>query len=225
MLTETKKRGGFYFHPTTNKPYVSVTTVLKDVIAKPQLQYWYGQQVYLAMVKDPSINERTALNAPYQTAENAAERGSTIHSLAEAYKTTGNQIENVPVQYKGYANALYKWIADFKPKFLENEKKVFNDQYGYAGTLDALIELNGEKYVVDFKTSKDGHIYTEAHLQVSAYIKCEPDVKGGIIIGFAEDGTYNHTICKPGFDAFIHALELYKFLNQEKLMKVGYNFI
>lgn len=221
MPPGTNRRGGFYWNDE-GKPYVSVTTIFKDVISKPQLMYWFGREVYLEVIKNPSIDERTALAAPYKTSESAAERGSTIHSLAESFKTTGKKIENVPAQYKGYANALYSWIDAFHPNFLENEKRVFNDAYGYAGTLDAIIELNGQKYVIDFKTSKDGTVYQEAHLQVSAYINCLPDVKGGIIVGLAADGTYNHQVCKDGFKAFVHALELYKFLNQDKLIKLGY---
>jgi hypothetical protein len=213
------RRGGIYFEG--NKQYVSVTHVLSEVLRKKPLEYWFGQQVYYAMLKDPSLDERTALAAPYKISESAADRGTTIHSLAESYKTSGKIIDTVPQQFKGYATALYKWIDDFKPVFIENEKRVFNDQHGYAGSLDAIIELNGKRLVLDLKTNKDGNVYTEAHLQVSAYINCLPDIDGGIIVALGEDGNYSHQTCKDGFTAFIHALELYKFLNQDKLKKLG----
>ena len=62
------RRGGFYW--VDNKPYVSVTTAL-SVIDKPALRYWFGKQVYLAMTKDPTLNEKAALSAPYQMSDKA----------------------------------------------------------------------------------------------------------------------------------------------------------
>lgn len=213
-----KRRGGVYW--VEGKPYPSVTEVLK-VIDKPAIRHWYGQQVYYAMCKNPGLSEQEALVAPYQTSKDAASRGSTVHSIIEAYRTTGTVVAPTP-QFEGYAKAFQEWVREHNPQILESEKTVVNTEYSYAGTLDMLAVIGGKKYVVDFKTSKDGSVYTEAHLQVSAYQHCLEGVDGGVIVGLAPDGSYNHQIAKNGFRAFVSALDLYIFINYAKLKALGW---
>ncbi|HIG93975.1 TPA: hypothetical protein HA234_07305 [Candidatus Woesearchaeota archaeon] len=64
------------------------------------------------------------------------------------------------------------WHAKYKPKVLRVEETVFQDptedfKSGFAGTVDLVCEIEGELYIIDFKTSKD--IYPSHRLQVSAY--------------------------------------------------------
>lgn len=218
-MKNDKRRDGFYW--VDKIPYVSVTEVLR-VINKPALQYWYGQQVYQEVIKDPTIDEKAALAAPYKTSQNAAARGSTVHSLIESYKLTGAVIKDVPDQFKGYANAFYAWANDVKPEVIYTEHEVLNEEYYYAGTLDMLARIGGKIYVIDFKTSKDGTVYNEAHMQVSAYKACLNDVDGGIIVGLAETGIYNHQQTYESFKPFTSALNLYAFINRDKLAKYGW---
>lgn len=221
MATTKDRRAGMYW--LNEKPHISVTEVLK-VIAKPSIQYWYGQQVYYAVMKDPTIDERAALAAPYAVSKSAANRGSTVHSLIEAYKTTSAVVNTIP-EYDGYARAFYKWVEDFKPTIIENERTVVNPTKGYAGTLDMIAEIGGKRHVIDFKTNKDGNIYDEAHMQVSAYLNCDgmTDCDGGIIVALAADGTYTHQIAKNGYIAFLSALDLYVFLNYAKIKALGWS--
>lgn len=58
-----------------------------------------------------------------------------------------------------------RWCEEAKPKFLAWEFTVWGS--GYAGTVDLLCEIDGQKYLVDFKTSQ--HIWASHELQVSAY--------------------------------------------------------
>jgi hypothetical protein len=58
-MRESSRRGGFYWH-TDGRPYISVTTVL-SVIDKPALRYWFGKEVYRAMVVNPTLGEKEAL--------------------------------------------------------------------------------------------------------------------------------------------------------------------
>lgn len=213
------RRAGMYW--VNNQPYVSVTECLK-IIAKPAVQYWYGQQVYYATQKDPRIDEREALAAPYKVSKEAQTRGTTIHSLIEAYKQSGAVISSVPEPLQGYAQAFYTWIDTVKPEILECERTVICEDERYAGTLDMLCAINGKKYVVDFKTSKDGSIYQEAHMQVSAYLHCLDDVEGGIIVSLSKDGKPTHQHARNGYEAFKACLKLYTFLQHDKLLALGW---
>lgn len=223
MDLKQKRRAGMYFHDS-GKAYISVTEVLK-VINKPVLQHWYGQQVYYAVVKDPAIDERAALASPYQVAMKAADRGTTIHSLIEAYKQSGSVIQTVPEAYKGYAQAFYEWANVFNPEILECERSIFNHEQRYAGTLDMLAKIGDKTFVVDFKTNKKGDVYSEAHMQVSAYLEVmrSEGVTDGIIVSLAENGTYTHKTVKDGYKAFLAALQIYKFTNDTKLLKLGWS--
>ena len=215
------KRAGYYWNG--DRPYISVTKALGIIDKGFALQRWYGQQVYWAVAKNPSISEKDALYAPYLESRKAADRGTTVHSLIESYKKGGN-IEHIPEKFRGYANAFFKWVGEVKPELVENERTVFNDKYGYAGTLDAIAIIGGKKYVVDFKTNKDGNVYTEAHMQVSAYINADgmTGIDGGVIVALAEDGSYTHQVAKNGFYAFINALELYEFINYAEIKALGW---
>lgn len=213
-----KRRGGFYW--IKNKPYVSVPNVLK-VIDKPALRYWFGKQVYLAMVVDPTLSEKEALSSPYKTSKKAMSRGTTVHSIVEAYKHSKKHIDDkVTDEWKGYARAFYRWIEEMGAEVLENERTVVNEKYKYAGTLDLLVKIGGKKLVVDVKTGKD--IYPEAFMQVAAYKEALEGVDDAAVLLLKEDGTYKYEIGNGSFTVFRACLHIWKELNKKVCEKVGY---
>ena len=65
---------------------------------------------------------------------------------------------------------FHKWLVMAEERGIEwlgSEKKVYSKLWNYAGTIDALARINGELYVIDFKTS--AKIYKEYYLQVYGY--------------------------------------------------------
>lgn len=225
---KSKRRGGFYFDGNT--PYLSVTEILK-IINKPQLMYWFGREVYLAMVKDPSLSEKDALAMPYKTSESAKTRGVTVHSVIEAYKHTAEQLD-VAEPFRGYAKAFYKFVTERKVKIISQEKSVFSKANQFAGTLDLLVEIDDVPVplVVDCKTGKA--IYAESFLQTSAYrnalIENGIETRGIGTLLLLENGEYKfeHEVEKEVLDirfrAFLAAKILYEGLNLDSLRKVGY---
>ena len=221
------RRGGFYFKDTV--PYLSVTTVL-TIINKPALVYWYGREVYRAMLVNPALGEQETLAMPYKTSDSAKARGTTVHSIVEAYKQTGEVIETVPDQYKGYAQAFYDFMKDHQIEIVEQEKTVFDEKNKIAGTLDMYAKIGGKNVVVDVKTGKD--IYNEVTLQLSAYanmlrLEGKPvDEIAVLLLVTGEDGLptgkYKFVTLTEDLDAFMATKKLYEFSNREKLLKVGY---
>lgn len=208
------RRGGFYW--VNDRPYVSVTTVLK-VIDKPAILWWFGKSVYEAVIQDPTIDEKTALLAPYAVSKSAQNRGTTVHDLIEAE----HQGEVSPL-LEGYMKAYRRWKEDYQPTDEVNEQTVVNEHYGYAGTLDRVCTIGGKKTIVDFKTSKTGEIYPEAHMQISAYLPCT-DAEAGMVVGLSPDGNYHVQTLRKNFEVFESALKIYAFINEEKLKKFGWN--
>lgn len=213
---KTKRRGGFYWlGENEDKPYVSVTTVV-DIIAKPALMYWFGGQVYKAMVVDPTLSKKEAFSNAFALNKKSKDRGTAVHSIVEAWKNI-DEVKGKDSQYRGYAEAFEKWLEDNDVKVIENEKTVQSEKYKYAGTLDMLAEINGDLTVIDFKTGKD--LYPEVHLQLSAYKRaCEEsghDVEETMAVLLNEDGTYKQEIGKDKFGGFLAAMKLWAEYNDE----------
>ena len=218
---KNQRRAGFYW--LEGKPFVSVTEVLK-ILDKPALRYWFGKEVFLAMAKDPTLNEKQALSAPYIKTDKAKDRGLTVHSIVESFKTTGEKIENVPEEFQGYAKAFYKWINDNHVKIIENEKTVVSNNHVYAGTLDLLVEMNGskERLIIDVKTGKG--IYPEAFLQLSAYKNAMEEgqnkIDGIAVLLLKETGNYIFERGEEVFDIFLACKSIWGWQNKELLEKM-----
>lgn len=215
------RRGGFYWFE--GKPYVSVTTAL-NIIDKPALRYWFGREVYYAMVKNPTLAESEALSAPYKLTDKAKARGSLVHSIVETYKASDKKIETIPEEYKGYANAFYSFVADHKLNILSQENTIVSLKHGYAGTYDIVATLNGTDkiWVLDVKTGKD--IYDEAFLQLSAYkqglIEKGEKIDAIGVILLANDGKYKFEEGVECFEEFIHCKKLWEWKNREMIKKI-----
>jgi len=221
---KNQRRGGFYW--LDNKPYASVTTILR-VIDKPQLRYWFGKQVYLAMVANPSLSEKEAMAAPYAVSDKARSRGTTVHSIVEAYKHSKKHIdEQVAEEWKGYAKSYYKAMEELHINVLEHERTVVSEKHRYAGTLDVLAKVGDSELpnVIDIKTGKD--IYSDYALQVSAYKYALEEsgihIKEASVLLLREDGTYKYEVMPDKIDAFLAAKTLWEGINSEDLLKIGY---
>lgn len=221
------RRGGFYW--LDGQPLLSTTEILK-VFDKPALRYWYGQEVYFAMVKDPSLNQQEALAAPYQAGKTAAARGTTVHSIVEAFKQTGAVLEGIPEEFQGYATAFYNFMKEVNPEIIEQEKTIFDLENKVAGTLDMYGKIGEKFYILDIKTGKD--IYAESELQLSAYahmlrLEGKPvDAIGVCLLETGEDklptGKYKFAQRTEHHEVFLHAKAMYEWQNREKLLKAGY---
>lgn len=215
-----ERRGGFYW--IDGFPYVSVTNVLK-IVDKPAIRYWFGQQVYRAMIKDPTLGERDALSLPYRESDKAKSRGSTVHSIVEAYKQSGTVIEGIPEEFEGYAKAFYSWIKDNDVEIKEQEKTVISKEHGYAGTLDIFGSVKGGgNWIIDVKTGKS--IYPEAWLQLSAY-KAAMEENGHKVDEIAvlllkENGKYSFEQGDPHLDVFLACKDVWIWQNQELYMQM-----
>ena len=65
-------------------------------------------------------------------------------------------------------NRFYEFWTNCKPEKIEVEKVLVSDFLGYGGQLDFICKINGELWLIDFKT---GSIYDSAYMQLAAYGK------------------------------------------------------
>ena len=63
-----------------------------------------------------------------------------------------------------------EWWEIYNPTLLEAEVHLFSDEIEVAGTCDLVCEIDGEVWIIDFKTSN--HLQITYDLQTAVYGKC-----------------------------------------------------
>lgn len=222
---KSTKKDGFYWDGDI--AYPSVTQIL-SVIDKPSLRYWHGQQVYQAMVDNPNLTEEEALAYPEKQRRRAMNRGTTVHSVVEAYKRGhAPSLESIPKKFHGYVRAFYRFMEAMDIEMLDQEKTIFSQVHRYAGTLDIIAKIKSKTFVLDVKTGKD--IYPEAFYQTSAYRQAvvEQDrwIDGIGVILLQENGIYKFQTSfdyDENFEVFLACKKIFEVSNKHLLEKVNY---
>jgi len=92
----------------------------------------------------------------------AAERGTAVHRMLEEYDVLGIPGEGL------YFEAYCSFLARAEPKIIAIERFVFVEDPRYGGTLDRVMEIDGQTYVVDIKT---GWPASWHEIQLAAYAR------------------------------------------------------
>lgn len=229
------------------KRATGVTTIL-GAINKPALIDWSAKMAYQDCA-DNNYNDAAIARiikdkdyAHKKRSESAMDVGTAAHANVEAYirfkmgETQSFELDpavahmvqpfidwaegRVPVKAKTYRydkNSIE--VAPTTIKFLRAEQSVFSIKYFYAGTFDFLCEIDGKKYVCDFKTST-GIYGREYFYQTAAYrnaigeLGWGTDVAGSIIIRSGKEGNdleVRHSLSyEEDFKAFKAAYVIYK---------------
>jgi hypothetical protein len=113
----------------------------------------------------------------------AAEEGTQVHELAEAY-LNGEELnfldERGRPQYNPDVWQMFLRFVEFwethKPTLIETEVHLFSDELKIAGTCDLIVEMNGELWLLDLKTSNQ--LQTVYELQTAVYGQCYEECFG-----------------------------------------------
>jgi hypothetical protein len=147
------------FYQTPDGDYVpSVTTVLEAYPKGAQYYNWLKE-----VGKDAD-----------EIRDEAGRRGSVVHKLTEDYDQ-GKEINlinpNGSIDYKLNEWAMFEKYVEFRNNFEFTidaiEMNIISKELGYAGTIDRIIDLYGQKILIDIKTSNA--IYPSYWLQLAAY--------------------------------------------------------
>ena len=134
---------------------------------------------------------------PISVLNRAAERGTAVHSAIENYNIFG--IDTIDDRFDGYFKAYKNWFEIRCPEILFSEHKMYHPVMMYAGTADLVCVIEGEKYLVDFKTSskvidKNYRVQLEAYRQ--ALKSWGIDVAKKMVLHLLSDGTYEEVFYK-----------------------------
>jgi hypothetical protein len=106
--------------------------------------------------------------------DEAGRRGSVVHKLTEFYDA-GYEVSLInpqgQIEYKLNEWAMFERYVNFRSRFQfvtdSIELNIISKELGYAGTIDRIIDMDGEKILLDIKTSNA--IYPSYWLQLAAY--------------------------------------------------------
>jgi predicted RecB family nuclease len=156
--------------------FVRVSTIL-SVRDKPGLNAW---------------KLRVGEEESTRISREATDLGTQVHRGIEALLKTGelpswfterpkledpaavdtSNVRDAANLFRGFLS----WYDDAAPTDAQSEQFLFHKKHQYAGTTDLICKLNGELYIVDFKTSKQ--ISPEMGLQLVAYREAYYDMHG-----------------------------------------------
>lgn len=171
----------------------SVTTLI-GCLDKPALIYWAAEQTALAAVNDLDQVRSLAERDPDDAVEwlksarfrkprgqrSAADLGTAVHKACETYALTG-QRPDVDAEVGPFLDQFDRWAQRFQPTYQATEVCVYHPRYGFAGTSDAFLTIDGVPLIADYKTSrksvdkkgKPTSPYPEVALQLAAYRHAE----------------------------------------------------
>lgn len=154
------------FYEDGEKTYPSVTYVLSYFPKGKHFEEWL---------------KRVGYNADF-IAKKAAGEGTLAHDLCEQYLLGKeiNLMKDGSPQYDLHVWKMFLRFVDFwethKPTLIETEVHLFSEELKVAGTCDCICEIDGELWVIDFKTSN--HLQTTYDLQGAAYAQCYKECFG-----------------------------------------------
>jgi hypothetical protein len=122
--------------------------------------------------------------------DKAAERGTAVHSMTEAYDN-GSEVsllnDDGRPGWKLGEWAMFERYVEFSQRFSPvikmNEQNYVSAELGYAGTIDRVMQVDGRLLLVDIKTS--GSVWPAYWLQLAAYRRLLSEVGGVEVDGVA----------------------------------------
>lgn len=235
------------FYETPIGSLVSVTTVTGIWDKSLALIAWAAncaakrfRQIVESGHKDLIEAEKKAKKEYRKVSQDALDIGSEVHNLIEVHlKDQPVHLQNYSKKVQNGYNAYLKWEKANNFELIASERRMYSKK-GFAGTTDCICKLNGEKFVIDFKTSKG--IYEPGYsMQLSAYkdmvndgyyeetinyqkqwVESKNNIeKGGILVLNKETGMpswypYNPKLLELSFGQFIDLLNAWRKNEQRK---------
>jgi hypothetical protein len=161
--------------------YPSVTTIL-GIKDKPALVGWAKRETAASAVRNLDVLSQMVQNGGTQAAvdwlkkipdyqrDASADLGSAVHAAAEAIGRGQAVAPDDAVQ--PFVAAYRRDFLDvFGPRFIAVEAMVCSLRYEYGGTADAFAEIDGETWLLDYKTGAG--VYPDVALQLAGLARAQ----------------------------------------------------
>jgi len=191
-----------------------VTTIL-GVLNKPALVKWANNLGLQGIDSAKYVDEKAAI-------------GTLAHQMIADYlrgkETDTSEYSKVQIdQAENAVLSFFEWEKSHHIEIVLVEEPMVSEQFHFGGTIDCLGTINGELWLIDFKTSKG--IFPEMMIQAVAYrqllIEHGHNIAQTIIlrIGRTEDEGFEdrrvNDIAKR-WEIFLHCLEIYRLQKEVK---------
>lgn len=213
------------------KPVPGVTGIL-EIISKPALVGWAvrvcGEYLEKELKPGIALDEiqikelcSEMKRAHRKASSKAADIGTLAHEWMQQYGegVSVGVPEGMPMpvnrEARSACQAFLRWVHGHNVQFLHCEMKIYSRRHNYAGTCDADAIVDGERSIIDYKSSSG--IYPEMGLQLAAY-QCAREEEGygpyqnRWIIRVPKDGNGFEAKAFPNYEddlkAFLAAKEL-----------------
>lgn len=137
------------------------------------------QATWTAMLQDTGRQEATKWlrDARFRRPKDklsAADLGTITHKVCEEYALTGSRpdhdfiTEQISAKLTDTTNLQAEadtvtamldqfdgWLQQFTPAYQATEVAVYNTTFGYAGQCDAMLTIDGVRFIADYKTSRE----------------------------------------------------------------------
>lgn len=172
--------------------FLSVTTAIRLGLPAPFLGLW--QRKVVAEYADDNWPDLTRIREdaddgefvkllkvqPDIVRDAAGDFGTQVHDWAERFVLFGDEPDPEfadPLIVKRFG--LFKhWVDTMKPEFIAAEVVCYSRRWGFAGTIDAIVNLPGYgPVIVDYKTG--ANVFGKDALQQTAYRHAEFLMVGG----------------------------------------------
>jgi len=170
--------------------YPSVTTIL-GIKNRPGLVGWAAKETAASAVQNLDVLERMVRSGGPQAAtewlkrmpdhrrDASADLGTAVHAAAEAIAR--GQTAPIAEDVAPFVAAFkHDFVEVFQPRFIAVEAMVYSERHRFGGTADAFAEIDGETWLLDYKTGSG--VYAEAGLQLAGLAQAD-------FIGFPGDPT------------------------------------
>jgi len=165
-----------------------------------------------------------AHRAHLRTSKKAADIGTLVHEWIDDFLTGKRLKDDLPknVAARSSVESFLDWFDEHVEEVYDTEFKVYSREHGYAGTADFDGVIDGERALVDWKTSKS--IYPEYEIQGNAYILAREEelsvtYDALYIIALPKDGgkvkVKRYEPSQRAQDGFLGALALWRSLKEK----------
>lgn len=207
QVTTSDERWYRYEHEDSTEQYLPSVTWICGYYPKDKFfMDWYASngKEQAENIRDTAANRGSKVHAGCEAILN----GETVKHDAKFKNSKGDWEEITAEEYEAIIS-FANWINELKEEketveIVSVESNVFNFTQNYAGTVDIVLKVDGEYWIIDIKTSKS--IYPSHELQLSAYKHALPYKDAQIFVlqvGYARNKKrYKLTQIKDQYEVF-----------------------
>lgn len=176
------EHGRYYKRPGTHAQVPSITNIL-NMKAKPLFRAGMKEAARYAAENRATLatldqeQAYTLCANPPRREDSPSAIGDIVHNWIDRYikgngpNPTDDDVRQAPQTAKWTYERFLRFVTHYRNKFpdfefIDSEFTVWSDKYGYAGTADGSLRMNGRHILADWKTGNA--VYPEVAMQLAA---------------------------------------------------------